>query len=330
MQHQTIADDIWKIEVPLPGNPLRATNAYLIRGGERNLLIDTGFNNDTCHNALQSALTSLDAAMGDTDIFVTHMHADHSGLIGRLTANGTRVFMSRADGQVTADSRNAAYWTKLQTFFALTGLASLGLVDKLSDHPGYEYSPTPVDIEFIENGAELRVGDYRFVCIETKGHTAGHMCLYEPEKRLLFSGDHVLGRITPNITLVDLEHDMLAEYLRNLDAVAALDVERTHPGHRQSIDDCRARIAELKRHHEDRLREAVSIVSDRPMSAVDVAGRMKWSISYPRWDDFPPAQKLFSTGEALSHLFHLVNLGALSMRRADDGVVYFEKCAGRV
>ena len=329
MPHQMIADKIWKIEVPLPNNPLRATNAYLIRGKERNLLIDTGFNQKECLDALTQALDALRVHAEDTDIFVTHMHADHSGLVGHLAGKDTRIYMSRVDGQITLNGRNDPYWEKLKQFYTLTGLASLGLVDEVSAHPGYAFASPPMDaVVFVEDGQELKVGDYRFACLETKGHTAGHMCLYEPSRRMLFSGDHILGKITPNITLVDFKHDSLAAYLKSLDAVAAMEVDATHPGHRESIADCGKRIAELKSHHEERLAEAMAILSGGAMNAVDVTRRMQWSIRCPSWDDFPQAQKLFSTGEALSHLFHLVNRGMLSMRREDGGIVYFEKSAG--
>ena len=45
---EEVYKNIFRIEVPLPGTPLKSLNAYCIVGGERALLIDTGFNLPEC------------------------------------------------------------------------------------------------------------------------------------------------------------------------------------------------------------------------------------------------------------------------------------------
>ena len=72
-----VAPNLYRIPVPLPGNPLRNLNAYLIRG-DRNLLVDTGFRQEECRTALKAGLAELGVDMADTDIFLTHLHSDHS------------------------------------------------------------------------------------------------------------------------------------------------------------------------------------------------------------------------------------------------------------
>ena len=67
--------------MPLPNNPLKALNAYLIKGRDRNLLVDTGFNREECRRALLGGLRLLDAPLDQTDIFITHLHVDHSGAL---------------------------------------------------------------------------------------------------------------------------------------------------------------------------------------------------------------------------------------------------------
>ncbi|WZL73874.1 MBL fold metallo-hydrolase [Clostridiaceae bacterium 35-E11] len=89
---EKILDDIYRIEVPLPENPLKRLNAYLIKGVKRNLLIDTGFNRKECKERLLTALTALNVAMDNTDIFITHLHADHSGLASAIMTEHTYVF----------------------------------------------------------------------------------------------------------------------------------------------------------------------------------------------------------------------------------------------
>ena len=76
--------NIYRIEVPLPKNPMKLLNSYLIRGKERSLIIDTGFNRPECREAMMSALDELHVDFDSTDIFLTHLHADHSGQIFSL------------------------------------------------------------------------------------------------------------------------------------------------------------------------------------------------------------------------------------------------------
>ena len=60
-----VAENIYRKTVPLPNNPLRDINAYIITG-EKNLLIDTGFNRPECEEALQSAFEEL--GIQETDL----------------------------------------------------------------------------------------------------------------------------------------------------------------------------------------------------------------------------------------------------------------------
>ena len=69
-----VAPNLYRIPVPLPGNPLRNLNAYLIRG-DRNLLVDTGFRQEECRTALKAGLAELGVDMANTDIFLTHLHS---------------------------------------------------------------------------------------------------------------------------------------------------------------------------------------------------------------------------------------------------------------
>ena len=72
-----IASNLFCIELPLPQNPLKSINAYVIKGKNRNLIIDTGMNRPECKAVLFPALNELRVDMEKTDLFITHLHADH-------------------------------------------------------------------------------------------------------------------------------------------------------------------------------------------------------------------------------------------------------------
>lgn len=322
-----LAPDLFTIGVPLPKTPLKLTNSYFIRG-ERNLLIDTGFNHPQCEEAMRAALAELRVDMAKTDIFITHLHSDHAGLVQRLAAPETRIFVSEADGRVVAMGPDADFWDSFRRFYRFTGLEAGEHVNDVSQHPGFAYAPEKAgNYTYVEDGHTFRVGDYRLTCVLTKGHTRGHLCLYEPDRKLLFSGDHILGRITPNITQISFDHDALGEFFDSLDRVDALDVDLVLPGHRMTIPDLRARTAELRRHHATRLTEAENLVGPGGATTVDVARGMRWSLTIDNWLDYPPAQKLFSAGEALAHLYHLELRGTLR-REEHDGVMVFYPARG--
>ncbi|MFP4038025.1 MAG: MBL fold metallo-hydrolase, partial [Desulfobacteraceae bacterium] len=167
------------------------------------------------------------------------------------------------------------------------------------------------------------VGDYSLKCIETPGHTRGHICLYEPDRKILIAGDHVLVDITPNITSWSDEGNPLKQYMSSLDKVYELDVDLVLPGHRRVFRNHRERIEQLKHHHQERLDEVVSILENGQRTAYQVASQMSWDMTYDSWDVFPLPQKWFALGEALSHLRYLEEEGQVQNQARDGVVVYW-------
>ena len=160
-------------------------------------------------------------------------------------------------------------------------------------------------------------------CILTPGHTPGHLCLFDREEGILFSGDHVLFHITPNICRWTGVKDSLGDYLASLERVNDLPVQRLLPAHRMEQGALPQRIKELKHHHRIRLDSALDIVRHTPgLTAYDIAGRMAWSIRCRSWADFPVTQKFFAVGEALAHLDYLEVRGLLRRIQKNQHVVY--------
>jgi glyoxylase-like metal-dependent hydrolase (beta-lactamase superfamily II) len=76
-----VRPSIFRMEIPLPDNPLKAINSYVIKGEDHFLMIDTGMNRPECMEVMQASLRELRVDLEKTDFFVTHVHADHFGLI---------------------------------------------------------------------------------------------------------------------------------------------------------------------------------------------------------------------------------------------------------
>ena len=313
--------NLYKIEVPLPNNPLKALNSYIFKTPDRNLIIDTGMNREECSRVIFSAYKQLGIELDKTDFFITHMHADHSGLVARLATETSRVFCSSIDAAVILATDS---WDNVLKGACLHGFPEHELQTALARHPGYKYaSRGQIEFTIVREGDEIGIGDYVFRCVETPGHTKGHMCLYEPAKKLLISGDHILGDITPNISLfIDAEGNPLQEYLQSLDKIDRLDIELVLPGHRSTITNCRKRIVELKQHHLARAGEVMAILEKGSANAYTVASQMSWEIDCPTWEQFPTPQKWFATGEAIAHLKYLEDEGRVQKVLKDQVFVY--------
>ncbi|RPJ62657.1 MAG: MBL fold metallo-hydrolase [Dehalococcoidia bacterium] len=313
--------DIFCIELPLPKSPLKSINCYLLRGNKRSLIIDTGMNRPECKDVLMPALAELKVDLAKTDIFVTHLHADHFGLVGDLQTGTSACYLGNLDAVIM---KNHRHWDEFFRFFTENGFPEAILKESLSKHPGVLYASNRVpEITEVRDGQKLEIGDFELTCIETPGHSPGHMCLYEANKKILFSGDHILFDITPNISSWPEMDDSLRSYLSSLDKVADLQVASVLPGHRSHWHDHRARIKELKEHHRNRLDEALSALKNGDLTAYEVAPYITWKIEFKEWKDFPIAQQFFAVGEALAHLHYLENGAKIKSYKKDNGHVCF-------
>ncbi len=322
---ERVLQDLYRLEIPLPGSPLKSTNSYVIRSPERNLVIDTGMNREECLSAMVKGLRELSVDLEKTDFFITHMHADHSGLVSALASKGSKIFTSLPDSvMICPVVDTVSGWYKKMTDFALlNGFPEEVLQDALRLHPGFRYSATgPLEFNIVGDKDVIIAGDYTFTCVETPGHTWGHLCLYDKDKKLLVAGDHILNDITPNISVWSDEKNSLKEYLDSLDKIRALEVSLVLPGHRNLIEDCRGRIDELKEHHRQRGGEILSVLQGGPLDAYRVASAMSWDLTYNSWEQFPSPQKWFATGEAVAHLIYLEGEGRV-LRKFANGRILF-------
>lgn len=322
---EEIMPGIYRMEIPIPNSPLKATNAYVIKGEDRNLLVDTGQNTQISLEVLQADLAELAVDMELTDILITHMHADHSGLVHAIKKAGTILYATAPDALSINNFRtDDAPWGRLYDAACRNGFTKEEASMAIKRHPANTAgSNEPLNFTIVAQGTVLTVGDYQLSCIETPGHTKGHICLYEPSRKILFSGDHILGDISPNITHYWGDGNPLHDFMASLQKINELAVELVLPGHRRIFTDCGARISELVEHHRQRADEVVAILADGVMTGYQVAARMTWDMVYRSWDEVAVSQKFFATGEALSHLRYVEAQGLIYRDIGDDNTYYW-------
>ena len=313
-----IEDNIYTIPVPLPNNPLRQLNSYVIKGEGRSLVIDTGFKLEECRKALCDGLEELGVDMNCTDIFLTHLHSDHSGLAAELATQSSKIYISRADGELLTLSLT-------QGLGRVEEYRSYGFSEKelenFWENPSMKYrQESPFSFTYVADGDVLTYGGRRLEVIFPPGHTPGHVCLYDRANKVMFLGDHVLFNITPNITTWPFFEDPLGHYVHSLMDISIYDVRLPLPAHRGVNGTMAERIGTIIEHHGARIREMLDILTERPgLTPYDLSGMMTWRVhgKTNSWADFPLNQKWFAVGETAAHLDYLLKRGRV--RREFDG-----------
>jgi glyoxylase-like metal-dependent hydrolase (beta-lactamase superfamily II) len=317
---QEIRPELFLIEVPLPNSPLKYLNSYVVRSMDRTLVIDTGLNRKVCLDALQGGLNKLGVDPARTDFFITHLHADHFGLVSKLATPTSRVYFNRPDAELIEAK---GWWEPMLAAAGRHGFPEQELRNAIEQHPGYKFSSEWVpELSLLKDGDAIDVGEYHFRCVHTPGHSMGHTCLYEAGKKIFVAGDHILIDITPNIQCWSDNQNPLKDYIHSLDRVYDLEMTLVLPGHRRLIEDGKFRITELKTHHERRCAEILNILDGRELSAYAVASFMHWDIKCDSWEQFPIAQKWFATGEAIAHLRYLEEKGQIQRRSQAAQLVF--------
>jgi glyoxylase-like metal-dependent hydrolase (beta-lactamase superfamily II) len=322
---EEVLPDFYRVEIPLPDNPLRSINSYMIKSPERNLIIDTGMNRTVCFNTISSAINDLEIDLNQTDFFITHLHFDHIGLVNRLISPHSKCYFNGPESDESHIFTLTDWANRATDLASLHGFHEIWIKEIKAEIVIEEelHHFTYPEFTIIKEGDVITIGEYSFQCIETPGHSIGHLCLYEAEHKVLVSGDHVLGDISPNISSRLNEEDPLMEYLASLDKISGLDVALCLPGHRGIIRDFRGRINELKQHHEERLNEILNILNTLNQNTYQIASQMKWDMSYETMNDFPVFQKWFAFSEALSHLRYLESLDkVIRITCPDKHIVY--------
>lgn len=321
---EEILKNIYRLPVPLTGNPLKELNTYLIKGKERNLLIDTGFRCEDCRQALFAQLAELGLQPGDVDVLLTHLHSDHTGLCAEAAGEHGTIYISGRDNYMFQSQQVwDDYWRTAKANMTAQGFPR-SLVDGLwQGNAAYAMAP-PRNTPHIrlQDGDVLEAGGYRLRAVLTPGHTPGHMCFWMENEGVMFLGDHVLFDISPNITAWNGFPDALGTYLQSLQKIREYPVTLALPAHR-GRGELNARVDALLLHHERRLDETMRILRQQPgLTAYELAGKMTWRIRARNWEEFPVAQKWFAVGETVAHLEHLIALGQVKALR-ENGIVRY-------
>ncbi len=169
----------------------------------------------------------------------------------------------------------------------------------------------------IEHDDLIDVPGLRLRAVWTPGHTPGHLCFHDETHDLLLTGDHILPRITPNVSSYDMTSNPLQDYLASLETLRGLQPAEVLPAHEYRFADLDSRLDYLGEHHQERLAEAQEILAGAGaagLTAWQAATGVTWSRA---WSALVSFQRQAAVGEVLSHLRYLQARGLAAESDAD-------------
>lgn len=320
-------------------------NLWLLEDGDGYAIVDTGLQLDEAKELWLAIFRRFGIAHGGkagkpvTRLIVTHFHPDHIGLAGWLNdLLDTELWITRTEwlmARMLYLDSDALNHRSMAEFYALHGLAP-DLADRMFSG-GNTYRRRVAEAPFhhrrLRAGDVLEIGGRHWEIIVGTGHAPEHACLWCADDGILISGDQILPKITPNISVWASEPDAspLEDYLGSFANFAGLpDDALVLPSHNLPFRGVQTRIGQIVDHHRARLeRLSAGFADGSPDSSPDGSGRARLSAAdavpllFRREIDFH--QMGFAMGECLAHLAYLEGEGTLTGRLDPDGIHRFER-----
>ncbi|MDD5702082.1 MAG: MBL fold metallo-hydrolase [Dehalococcoidales bacterium] len=327
-----IVRGIYQIRVPLSEDqtvPLPYVNVYLVEGTHGWFLIDTGWSSPGSLEFMNTTLGSLGLSLKDiSTIIITHCHPDHFGLAGKIKHLSPRIQILMHRWELNLMESRYIRFSEPQEKMSILLISHGVPVNLIGDlemafMPALELVTITDPDHILYSGEIIDTGIYQLEAIWTPGHSPGHICLYEHGNGFLFSGDHILPNITPNISYHILSGDNpLGDYLYALGKLSNLPVTQVHPGHQYSFSDLKGRVKAILNHHQARENEIQKFVGNGTYSAYEIAANISWEIPGLSFDEFVPFHKRMAITETIAHVEHMRWEGKLRKTLKDKYILY--------
>ncbi len=354
-QIEEIVPGLHRLRTPMTSNALPWIMPYAFAGSDGVSLFDSGYGTVEAQEALTAQLAVLGYEPSDVQrLIVSHAHPDHLGMAGWIKEQspGCELVMLglEAESFRSGHRREADWFERSNEWLRRHGVPDEEIDAERSEGPpwtrsngnggGRRESDTATETERrswsmgevqpdvrLEDGDVLEFDGWRVQAVWTPGHTPGHLCLYEPNHRLTFTGDHVLSRITPHVSYQADDEEAgrhpLSDFRASLEKVAALDTRLALPAHEELIEDLPARCRAIIEHHDHRLDEVLEGIERAPghgaVAAIEIAAVVTWN---KPWSTFGLHKKRMALGETLAHLELLRTEGRVRRVEDDDRVLW--------
>jgi glyoxylase-like metal-dependent hydrolase (beta-lactamase superfamily II) len=315
---EEVRPGLWSLPVPIPHNPLRYVLCYVFETGPGPVLVDPGWPVEEGWDALSAGLASMGSDVAATrGVLVTHAHIDHHGLANRVRAkSGCWVAMHPAEERQIARLRDVRAVAALNDrWLSRCGVPSAERAGLIMKPERVRELMDLVPDRLLEDGDNAGVPGWRVTALWTPGHTPGHLCYVVGDADVVLTGDHLLPRITPNISSYGDDDEPLDDYLAALDLLRGHDDREALPGHEYRFRGISDRVDDIQRHHQARLGEVLRQVAAHQGGTVwDIALELRWSRSWAQTSGFLRRAAL---AETLAHLRSLSRAGLVRATGTD-------------
>lgn len=305
--------EIESIRLDLPFR-LNHVNCFMAESENGWTIIDAGLNNSETREFWDERIGNRRVET----ILVTHYHPDHFGYAGGLQEKtGAQLRMSKIDAELGNVSWKTEFMETMPKQYAASGvpleMAKMMVQNTVDFQP--LVNPLPKIDHYLMEGERIQIGRYEYEVLHTPGHSDGMVCFYNKEENVLFSADHILPKITPNISYwFHGQENPLALYLTSLEKIKELNADFIIPSHGKPFYGANERIEELIKHHEARLDETKEVL-EVPSTVFQICERLfKRSLTVH--------EMRFAVGETLAHLEFLRHSGECIRNRDQNAWIY--------
>jgi glyoxylase-like metal-dependent hydrolase (beta-lactamase superfamily II) len=319
---ERVLPGLWRLRLPLPWPGIPHCNAWAIAKDDGFVLVDTGMYDATSMEQLDRALHQVKLQIQDASLLViTHAHSDHWGQSSPIVERAECEMWMHPDHEaqfanLSDPDRALTRRMEVARHSGVPDGALTEYVKRAKDMPSGIAATIEPDQPLLD-GVTIDSDLGPWQVIETPGHTPSHVCLFQPERRLLISGDHLLGRISLYFDYGQ-SPDPVAEYLSSLQKIEGVRARLALSGHGKPFLDVPGHIDGTRRLVVENVERATAAVTSEPRTAMTIAldvFREQRGVRHPAW--------LLS--QTLCYLRHLEQAGLA--RREIDGELQFWRTA---
>jgi len=312
-----IRPGIWRLRLPLPWPGVPHCNAWAVAAGDGIVLFDTGMHEPGSLAHLERAMDQVNLRLEHVRLIVcTHAHSDHYGQAAPIReAAGCELWLHPNHEHMTLAARDPDAALERRLEVGLQSGVPQAALDRYREQrkgQGFGISELVTPDRDLVPGVTIDTDLGEWSVHETPGHAPSHVCLFQAERRLLISGDHLLGRIS---LYYDYGYtpDPAGEFLHSLDVVDALDARLCLPGHGRPFTDVHGHVDANRALVHERLDSALgALAGGEPRTALEVQpavhGEPLTALTGGWW-----------LPETLCYLTHLERLGKVRRTPREDG-----------
>jgi glyoxylase-like metal-dependent hydrolase (beta-lactamase superfamily II) len=294
---------LWRLRLPLPWPGVPHVNAFAIAAGSGVVLVDTGMHEPGSLAQLERAFTLAGLKLEHVRLLVcTHAHSDHYGLAGPIVdASGAELWMHPNHAHMTKAAADPDRQLERRIEVAAQSGVPLEALERFREErqgQGVGIARVVEPDRDLVPGVEVETDLGTWQVYETPGHAPSHIVLHQPERKLLLSGDHIIGRVS-----LYYDHgytpDPAGEYLASLDVVEELDVDLILAGHGRPVRDLPGLLAANRAAVHERVGRVRDAIADEPLTPFEIVPKLLGV------DELTPMLVSWGLSETLVYLAHL-------------------------